>query len=155
MSMIPIEEKVYGEGLTKQSFKDSCDINMILKKAQRTGTISHLAKHGPEYGDFAAFDFFETQNKIARGKSIFEALPSEIRREFDQDPGLFFEYVNDPANAGRLSELLPGIAKPGNQIVKGVVRGAAAAAPSEPVASVSPQAATPLQGGSTAAATGA
>lgn len=153
MSMLPIKPKDYSDGRTKQSFKDSCDINKILKKAQVTGTVSHLAKHGAQYGDFADFDFFDAQLKIAKGKSIFEALPSEIRREFDQDPGAFFEYVNDPANVDRLPELLPGIAIPGNQIVKGVVRGAARAAPSEPVASVSPQAATPPQGDSVAAPT--
>lgn len=114
MSMISQEPKDYSDGRTKQSFKDACDINKILKKAQVTGTVSHLAKHGPQYADFANFDFFETQLKIAQGKSIFEALPSEVRREFDQDPGAFFEYVNDPANVDRLAELLPGIAKPGN-----------------------------------------
>ena len=39
----------YKDGRTKQSFKDSTDINKILKKAQRTGSIAHLNKY-PETG---------------------------------------------------------------------------------------------------------
>jgi hypothetical protein len=43
----------YNDGRTKQAFADSCDINKLLKKAQRTGSISHLMKY-PEatYGEF-------------------------------------------------------------------------------------------------------
>ena len=44
MSMLKIKKKVYDDGRTKQSFKDQCDINKILKKAMRTGSIAHLQK---------------------------------------------------------------------------------------------------------------
>ena len=33
------DEPVYGPGRTKQSFKDSTDINKILKKAQKAGIL--------------------------------------------------------------------------------------------------------------------
>ena len=44
--------KDYSDGRTKQAFKDSCDINKMLKKAQTVGSLSHLLKY-PEavYGD--------------------------------------------------------------------------------------------------------
>lgn len=117
MSMLPIEEKDYSDGRTKQSFKDQCDINRILQRAQKTGTLSHIQKHGGEYGDFAEFDYTTAQQQLARAKSIFEELPSELRKEFGHNPAAFFEYVNDPANSGRLVELLPGLAKPGRQFL--------------------------------------
>ena len=114
MSMLPIvDKKVYDDGRTKQSFKDSTDINKILKKAQLAGTVSHLVAHGGEYGDFSNFDFFEAQNLLARAKTIFEELPSEVRKDFEHDPSKFFAFVNDPENADKLSELLPEIAEPG------------------------------------------
>ncbi len=101
-------------GRTKQAFKKSCDINAILKKAQKTGTVSHLAKHGGEYGDFTGFDFLEAQTRLAKAAEIFDELPSEMRKEFDNQPAKFFEFANDPQNVGKLAELLPEIAKPGN-----------------------------------------
>ena len=64
-------------GRTKQSFKDSCDINKILAKAQKAGSISHLQKHGAFYGDFAEApsDLLEARAMLARGQEIFDELP--------------------------------------------------------------------------------
>ena len=105
------------DGRTKQSFRDVTDINKILVRAQKAGTISHLAKYEGFYGDFAEFDFSEAQNKIAKANTIFAELPSELRSEFDQNPRKFFEYANDPENVGKLAKLLPGLAEPGRQFI--------------------------------------
>ena len=106
----------FGKSRTKQSFKDSTDINKILRKAQKTGTISHLQKHGASYGDFTDIpDLLTAQSRLIRGREIFEELPSELRSEFDQDMGKFFAYVNDPANVNDLARLLPALAEPGRQ----------------------------------------
>lgn len=125
----------FKDGRTKQSFKDSTDVNKILKKAQKAGTLSHLQKHGAYYGDFADFDFFEAQNALARARNMFGELPSEVRGEFQNDPGKFFSYVNNPENSGRLAELLPALAEPGRQFPV-VNRVAAVGGVSEPEASV-------------------
>lgn len=117
MSMIQQQPKDYGDGRTKQSFKDETDINKILVRAQKAGTLSHLQKFQGQYGDFAKFDFSEAQNKIAKANTIFAELPSEVRNEFNQSPTKFFEFVNDPANVGTLNELLPELALPGRQMM--------------------------------------
>jgi hypothetical protein len=98
---------------TKQSFKDSCDINKILAKHAKAGTLSHLEKHGAHYADYSDFEFDEHMRKIAQGREMFDELPSEVRAEFEQSPAKFFAFVNDPTNVDRLAELLPAIAKPG------------------------------------------
>ncbi len=108
-------QPTYNDGRTKQSFKDETDINKILSRAQKAGTLSHLQKYEGTYGDFADFDFFEAQIKMTRGREVFDALPSEIRMEFAQSPAAFFAYANDPENKDRLRELLPGLAMPGRQ----------------------------------------
>jgi len=118
MGMIPAKKLDYSDGRTDQGFKGSTDINRLLAKAARSGTLSHLDQYQGNYGDFSGFDFMETQNKIARGTQIFEALPSEVRREFNQSPQEFFEFANDPNNRDRLRELLPELAKPGTQMPK-------------------------------------
>ncbi len=115
MSMRELKPKVYDDGRTKQSFKNSTDINKILHKAQKTGVISHLAKYEPLYGEFGAFDFTEAQNTLARADTMFNELPHEVRSEFDQSPQKFFDFVNKPENVGKLGELLPALAAPGRQ----------------------------------------
>ena len=72
----------YNDGRTKQSFKDSCDINKMLKKAQQQGSMSHLLKY-PEavYGEFdGEFDLLTARGRLDRANEIFADLPSEIRR---------------------------------------------------------------------------
>ena len=116
MGMFPQPERTYEDGRTKQSFTDVCDINKIIARAARAGTLSHLEKHGGQYGDFSDFDFFEAQNMLARAKSTFEELPAEIRREFDHDPAQFFEFVNSPDKQKELPDLLAKLCRPGNQL---------------------------------------
>jgi len=105
----------YKDGRTKQSFKDETDINKIMMRAEKTGTISHLNKHQGSYSDFAEFDYFENLQKLTRGREIFDDLPAEVRNEFANSPSDFFKYVNDPANKDRLETLLPALAAPGRQ----------------------------------------
>jgi len=101
-------------GRTKQSYKDSCDINQLLERGAREGGLSHLVKHGARYGDFAMIDWENMQHTLAEGQQIFNELPAELKREFNQDPAEFFGFVNDPANKDRLEELIPAIANRGN-----------------------------------------
>ncbi len=115
MSQLGIKQPKYKDGRTKQAFKDETDINKILKRAQKSGTISHLSKYEARYGDFSGFDFFEAQLKLSQGREIFDALPSEIRNEFGQSQGAFFDFVNDPANKDDLKRVLPALAEPGRQ----------------------------------------
>ena len=133
MSFIPIKPRKYKDGRTKQAFKDSTDVNRLLAKHAKAGTLSHLEQHGGHYGDFSGFDFQDAQNKLAQADEIFLRLPAEVRREFDQDPAKFFHYVNDPHKSADLAEKLPALAKPGRQMPTAVPSAAAGRA-SEPQA---------------------
>lgn len=104
---------VFGESKTKQSFKDSTDVNKILARYAQQGDVSHLQKFGGEYGDFSGYDFDEHQRKLARGRELFDSLSPETRREFGHSPKVFFEFVNDPENVDRLDQVIPQIAAPG------------------------------------------
>ena len=132
----------YKDGRTKQAFKDSTDINKILKKAQHTGSIAHLQKY-PEaiYGEFLGtdFDLLTAHQRIDQANQIFADLPSEVRGEFGNDPLRFVKFAGDPANNGKLRQLLPALAKPGSYFPNPVSRGGtgagAATAPAEAPAS--------------------
>ena len=108
------KEVIKREIRTKQSFKDQCDINKMLAKAQVAGSLSHLERHGAFYGDFSDVDDLLTAHeRLKRGQAMFDELPSEVRKDFGNDQFKFWEFVNDPANKDDLEQLLPKIAKPG------------------------------------------
>lgn len=131
-------KKDYSDGRTKQAFRDQCDINKILKKAAKVGSLAHLQKY-PEavYGEFdGEFDLLTAHERIAKANGIFDELPSEIRREFDNDALKFVQFAGDPENNDKLRDLLPALAKPGdyfpNPVQRGGVGAGAATAPEEP-----------------------
>jgi hypothetical protein len=160
MSMMEIEEKVYDDGRTKQSFKDSTDINKMLNKAQQTGSLAHLNKY-PEkvYGEFdGEFDLLTAQKRIERANEIFGDLPSEVRKEFNNNALDFVRFAGNPANNDKLRDLLPALAEPGKYFPNPVQRGGqgagAATTPSEIVADGAPASPPPEVASESAPPTG-
>jgi len=102
--------------LTKQSFKDECNINKIMAKFQKAGAISHYAKHAPKYGDTTSIELQDALNIIADADSMFEELPSTIRKKFENNPGKFLDFVQNPDNNEEMQKL--GLAKKGKPISK-------------------------------------
>ena len=92
------------EGRAKQAHKAECDINFILRKYQKTGALTHVAKHGPNYGYATSLDFKAAADIVAGGKSIYAELPSSLRKRFP-GPAEFLEFVQDPSNEGEMREL--------------------------------------------------
>lgn len=134
----------YPDGRTKQAFKDSCDVNKLVYQAARGDGLSHLEKYGGFYADFTEIgDLQEAHEKLQRGIAIFEALPSEIRREYDQDVRKFFTHVNS-VPPEELATIFPALAQEGNQAPQ-VIRTAPQepAAPVEPVEPIEPVTAPP------------
>ncbi len=116
MSMLGTKQPTeYTDGRTKQSFKDETNVNAIIQKHTRMGTLSHLEQWGGNYGDWGDFNFQDAQNQIARANSMFEQLPSGVRNQFSNSPEKFLEYVNDPDNKDELHKRLPELAAPGHK----------------------------------------
>lgn len=85
--------------LTKQAFKAECDINTILKKYEKTGLVAHVSEANARYDDFSnCYDYQSSLNTVIEAQNAFDALPSAIRKRFANDPGLFMDFVHDPAN---------------------------------------------------------
>lgn len=111
--LMEVEPKDYSDGRTKQTFKDETDVNLIIQKHARLGTLSHLERYSGVYGDFAGFDFQEAQNQIAAANSMFEQLPANTRNKFKNSPAAFLNFVNHPDNRDDLAEKLPELAAQG------------------------------------------
>lgn len=83
-------------GVTKQSFKEDCDINVIMERY----VPSEVGSVPPMFGDFTeAPDFMAAQAILLDAQEKFGALPSKVRERFANDPARFLEFVNDPANS--------------------------------------------------------
>lgn len=85
--------------MTQQQFKNQCDVNQILKKFEKTGMISHLNNNAGNYGDFSTIQNFQSNlNMILNAQSSFDALPSEVRKRFGNNPNNLIEFVQDNSN---------------------------------------------------------
>lgn len=88
-----------GVSLTKQCFKDDCDINNILRKYETTGVLPEVIKTNPQYGDFSdVLSYEDSLNVVAMAQEQFSYLSAKVRRRFDNDPAKFLEFVDDPSN---------------------------------------------------------
>jgi len=61
--------------MTKQSHTDECNINLIMKRFERTGVLEHVTTYAPQWGDFS------------------------------DTPSSYIDFVQNPANAEELTEL--------------------------------------------------
>lgn len=75
-----------------QSFKDSCDINILLRRYQN-GEVEALSKVQGAYGDFTDMPktYAELLNRLNDGKVLFESLPVDVRSKFGHN---FSEFMS-------------------------------------------------------------
>lgn len=91
---------------TKQEFKDECNINVLMKRYQKTGLFPQYPGQSPRYvSNIGMPDYQEAANIVLQAQSEFAALNSELRKRFDNDPAKFLAFVNDEANADELVSL--------------------------------------------------
>ena len=114
------------EGLTEQHHKESCDMHVIMDKAQKRGILEHVAKYQGTYGDFTqSVDLQENLNKVIKAQEMFETVPAKIRAKFGNDPYAYIEFMNDKENRDAIEKMgldashLPP--KPETEISKGEV----------------------------------
>ncbi len=88
-----------GPGRTKQSFRDATDINKIVARFERTGLLEHVNKNPGTYADVSNLrDYPSALRLIKRGNDLFDALPSNLRSRFDNDPARLISFLDDPKN---------------------------------------------------------
>lgn len=91
--------------LTQQSFKDECDINIIMERFGRGVTPPENFKT-PQYGDFTGItDYQSALNAVMEADDEFMSLPANIREQFRNDPQQLLEFVADENNREKAIEL--------------------------------------------------
>lgn len=89
------------KGLTRQEFKDDCNINTIMKRFLTSG-VPPIVDTSPAYGTPVPYDLREASQLLVEAQRSFEQVPADIRKQFDNDPLAFVEYVQDPENKEQL-----------------------------------------------------
>ena len=99
--------EVTGRSMTKQAHKGECDINNILKKFRDQGVITHRNTFEGNYGDFTnvPLSYHDAMNQVREADEMFQSIPAHVRAEFQNDPGKFLEFVQNPENAQRMYDL--------------------------------------------------
>lgn len=94
------------ESRTKQEMSAACDINNIMKKFEKTGSIDHMTLKPPQYGDFSStMSFQDARNSVLEATASFKQLPHAIRTYFGNDPSNLVDFMADPDNLEKGREL--------------------------------------------------
>ena len=94
-----VRTAVAAKGLTEQTHKAACDINNIMARYVKTGTLEHTRVYEGQYADVSPHDYHESMCKIAEAKSMFEDLPARMRAHFKNDPREFLEFCTTREDA--------------------------------------------------------
>ena len=86
--------------LTKQCFKDDCDINKIIDRCTQLGVDPSQLRNGkPFYGDFSELPSYqESLQTVMTAEEQFSKLPAKVRHRFENDPSKLIDFVMDPSN---------------------------------------------------------
>lgn len=90
-----------GESMTKQSHKDECDINKIIKSYTRAGFDvfkQPVYTVGNEVMMVDDVTFHQAMDIVAKSKESFEAMPSAVRKRFQNDPSQLMAFLQNADN---------------------------------------------------------
>lgn len=95
--------------LTRQEFKDECDINLIMERYNNhvIGGPGGLPPIGePMFVDWADMpsDLLSYMERMKEAETAFMSLPANVRREFDNSAVSFVDFAGDPSNLDRMRE---------------------------------------------------
>lgn len=82
----------FGQEVTKQEFKEECDVNTIVRRFVRDGFLSHVARGQPQYVDVSDLSDYRTAIEQVRAASeFFAGLPAKVRARFGNDPARYLD----------------------------------------------------------------
>lgn len=92
--------------MTVQSEKDNCDINVIMNRYATCGTPLPIRQDiEPVYADVAELgDYMENFQRCKQAEEMFNALPSALRKELDNNPANLLPFIQNEDNKERCYE---------------------------------------------------
>lgn len=105
--------------VTRQSFKDECDINHILRQYKVTGVVRHLNMAQAQFLDVSGVPSYdEALQVVENAQAMFMELPAAARKVFGNSPAKFLDAAHDPAQRDLLEQagLIPA-EKPEDRVI--------------------------------------
>lgn len=96
------------ETRTVQSQAEDADINTIVKRFKVTGELPKSPPKIPLSVDFreaGEFDLGAALRYVRAAEAAFMQYPAEVRAKFDNDPAVFCDFVENPANEDKCIEM--------------------------------------------------
>lgn len=94
------------KGRTHQSFKEECDINVVVAMHQRTGSLQHVNVGTPTYGDYSEVGSYqEALDTVIAAQDAFMALPAKVRTRMGNNPAVLLEFLANPDNKAEAQKL--------------------------------------------------
>lgn len=90
---------------TKQSDKDSCDINLIVKRYQTSGILPPVNVQGLFVDVSSMPDYRAAIDQVEFAAGIFRQLTTEQREFFQNDVEAFLDFVSDANNTEAMKDL--------------------------------------------------
>lgn len=95
-----------GVSMTKQSFKDECDLNKIIAKFRKAGLLDQLEAAPQMYADVSMYaDYHQSLERVQNAREMFATLPADIRSDFHNDAGVFVEFAANPDNEDEMRKM--------------------------------------------------
>lgn len=113
---------MYSHGMTRQEFREECDINTIMKKYETTGQLpQNLQSSEPVYWDTTIVpgDLITAMEQVQQAELAFMRLPASVRKEFDNNAMAFCDFAVDPANLEQMRKW--GLAPPAVEAISALV----------------------------------
>lgn len=110
MSMLPNPNAIVldckDKSLALQSAKDECDVNVIMKKYEKSGLITHMNTFEGFYADVSAVPSLADAFHVVEAASAqFMELPADLRARFENDPEQYLAFVMNPDNRDEMIKL--------------------------------------------------
>lgn len=103
---VRVQSKNTKPSRTQKQFKEQADINNIMRKYEKTGQITHVAKRRGFYADVSQYlDYQQMLEKIQQADDAFMAMSASVRKKFDNDPRKLIAFLADANNKEEAIEL--------------------------------------------------
>lgn len=95
----PVVDCSKDKGFTVQADRDDADINKIISRFEKTGTVMRMNRREPFYGDVSEFGgLAEAIMMVNEADELFMQMDANVRERFDNDPVRFVEFLADEKN---------------------------------------------------------
>lgn len=86
--------------MAKQEFKDSSDINNVIRVYDKTGILANTKDVSNAWGQDVSngMDYHSAMNKLIDVQNEFMDLPAKVRKEFQNDPGELLDCLQNLDN---------------------------------------------------------